>query len=503
MFPKLLLDVTSFSFDMTYVKENENSSENVSAGISSTTRARAAQPNSGLKTPAKGGKNFVLDTNVLIHDPDCISKFGDNHVCIPFEVLTELDRFKNEQSDRGASARSVHRQLTTIFENCPESITKGTATVGGGTIRLVVADYGSEVASQKLARYRRILTDDEKIDHRIIACTILVADANKGNTILITKDMNMQLKARALGICCEDYRNDKVKHSDVLDIGFQRIPVEPNDLQRFSSTNFLAREVEGLHANQYVLLEAGEKRTMPARYLAGTFHKLNIPDSLKNPKGVNLKPINLGQRCFMDALLNPDIKLVTCFGAAGTGKTLVGVGAALHSFFNRDFQGITISRPVIPMGEGIGFLPGDLNEKMKPWLQPIFDALDYLIPASGKKKGDAGEIHPYQDLIDSHAIEVEALCFIRGRSIPNRYFILDEAQQLSPLEAKTIVTRMSRGSKLIMIGDPAQIDNPYVDSRSNGLVFTRQKMTESPLAAHISLEKVERSDLAEAGAKLM
>ncbi|MDF1813964.1 MAG: PhoH family protein [Verrucomicrobiales bacterium] len=464
----------------------------------------SSQPfESGLVAPSIHGKNFVLDTNVLIHDPGCIYKFGDNHVCVPFEVLSELDRFKNEQSDRGASARAVHRLLTTIFEDSPEDITTGKCTGEGGTIRLVAADQGSNDAGQKLAPYRRILIDDEKIDHRIIACTILVSDANEGETILVTKDFNMQLKARALGIACEDYKNDKVNQDEVLDVGLRRITISPNDMQRFASTHVLEMDNDDLGANQYVLLEAGEKRTMPARYLEGNFHKLNIPDALKNPKGISLKPLNLGQRCLIDALLNPDIKLVTCFGAAGTGKTLVGVGAALHSFFQRDFQGVTISRPVIPMGEGIGFLPGDIEEKMKPWLQPVYDALDYLMPPSARKKGDGPAAHPYQDLIDSNVIEVEALCFIRGRSIPNRYFILDEAQQLSPLEAKTIVTRMSRGSKLVMIGDPAQIDNPYVDSRSNGLVYTRRKMADSSLAAHISLEKVERSELAEAGAQMM
>ncbi len=463
---------------------------------------RSTQVWSGLKAPAELGKNFVLDTNVLIHDPNCIFRFGDNHVCIPFEVLNELDRFKNEQSDRGASARAVHRLLTEMFEDRPEEITRGIMTEGGGTVRLVAADYGLPKAQQKLARFRRILVDDEKVDHRIIACAVLVSEANKSKTVLVTKDLNMQLKARALGIICEDYLNDKVNHSDVEQHGIPRIEISPSDLQRFASTRFLER-MEPLTANQYVLLSSGEKRTMPARYLDGTFHKLCIPDVMKNPKGVGLKPLNLGQRCLVDALLHPDIKLVTCFGAAGTGKTIVAVAAALHAYFNRDFQGITISRPVIPMGEGIGFLPGDLEEKMRPWLQPIYDALDYLMPPSGKKKGDAPDAHPYQDLINSNVIEIEALCFIRGRSIPNRYFILDEAQQLSPLEAKTIVTRMSRGSKLVLVGDPAQIDNPYVDSRSNGLVYTKQKMSDLPLAAHISLEKIERSELAEAGANRM
>ena len=466
---------------------------------------RRAHINPGLKAPAEVGKNFVLDTNVLIHDPNCIFRFGNNHVCIPFEALNELDKFKNEQSDRGASAREVHRTLTALFKDNEELITHGVVTDQGGTVRLVVADYGLSKSQQKLARFRRILTDHEKIDHRILSCTVLISEANKSSTTLVTKDLNMQLKARALGVSCEDYQNDKITHADLQEAALPRVMVEPNDMQRFASTRILERFEPGMSSNQYVLLVAGEKRTMPARYHEGTFHKLNVPDVLKNPKGAGLKPLNLGQRCLLDALLHPEIKLVTCFGPAGTGKTLVAVAAALHSFFSRNYQGLTISRPVIPMGEGIGFLPGDLEEKMQPWLQPIYDALDFLMPpgAQSKKKNAAVEVHPYQGLIDSGSLEVEALCFIRGRSIPNRYFILDEAQQLSPLEAKTVVTRMSRGSKLVLIGDPAQIDNPYVDSLSNGLVYTRQRMADSPIAAHISLEKVERSDLAEAGARLM
>lgn len=458
----------------------------------------------GLKAPRSSGKNFVLDTNVLIHDPHCFQRFGENHVCIPFDVLSELDRFKNEHSDRGASAREVHRLLSAIFEDQPESITSGVVLESGGTVRLVAVDMDKSTAS-----LGGILVDQQKIDHRIIACASMVSEANSGKTVLVTKDLNMQLKARALGLECDDYLNDKVNYDSLAETKLPHIPIAQNELQRFASSGTLAVEVDELFPNQYVLLSAGEKHTMPARYLDGEFHRLMIPDVLKNPKGVRLKPLNLGQRCLVDALLNPDIKLVTCFGAAGTGKTLVAVAAALHKYFNRDFQGITISRPVIAMGEGIGFLPGDLEDKMKPWLQPIFDALDFLMPPSvnkkqGDKNGGNGEIsHPYQDMIDSNAIEVEALCFIRGRSIPNRFFILDEAQQLSPLEAKTIVTRMSRGSKLVLIGDPAQIDNPYVDSRSNGLVYTRERMSESPISAHISLERVERSQLAEAGARLM
>jgi len=479
-------------------------------------RVRRNEPSSGLRAPSDIGKNFVLDTNVLIHDPYCIDRFADNHVCIPMDVLSELDRFKNEQTDRGLSARVVHRKLSQAFEAHPDAITQGVPTEGGGTLRLVVYDPGHSRARQRLERFRRILPDSERVDHRILACALLVDDANQAPTVLVTKDLNMQLKASALGMSCEDYQNDKVNPAELNPGGVREIAIDPNQMQRFASAGSIS--LDGpfrpeLTMNEYILFRAGEKRTMPARYVGTKFIRLNLPDALRNPKGVRLKPMNLGQQFLLDALLDPAISLVTCFGAAGTGKTLVGVAAGLHSVYERSFQGLTVSRPVVPMGDGIGFLPGDLDEKMRPWLQPIYDALDYLMPPGGgadrKGKGkDSGQQSPpakkpYEQLMESGLVEVEALCYIRGRSIPNRFFILDEAQQMSPLEAKTVVTRMSKGSKLVMIGDPAQIDNPYVDSRSNGLVYTRRRLRGLPIAAHISLTKGERSDLAEVGARLM
>ncbi len=475
---------------------------------------RKKEPRSGLRAPSAHGKNFVLDTNVLIHDPHCIERFADNHVCIPVEVLSELDRFKNEQTDRGASARIVHRILTETFESCPDSITKGVPTPGGGTLRLVVADPAQPAARQRLARFHRVFPNVDQIDHRILACTLLVGEENASPTVLVTKDLNMQLKGRALGLVCEDYQNDKVKPSEVHGTGIPVIEVCPNELQRFASAGEIELELDRLprlSVNDYVLFSAGEKRTMPARCASDNrFIRLNVPDALRNPKGVRLKSMNLGQHCLLDALLDPAISLVTCFGAAGTGKTLLAVAAGLHSVFERTYTGMTISRPVVPMGDSVGFLPGDLEEKMRPWLQPIYDALDYLLPpgTSGKKGARQPSPQervrtPYEELIDTKMIEIEALCYIRGRSIPNRFFILDEAQQMSPLEAKTVVTRMSKGAKLVMIGDPEQIDNPYVDSRSNGLVYTRRRLRGLPIAAHVTLEKGERSDLAEAGAKLM
>lgn len=475
-------------------------------------------------------KHYILDTNVLLHDPSCFQRFGDNHVCIPVDVLSELDRFKNEPSERGANARAVHRALTQCFEGEGQSVTGGVATRGGGTLRLVVFDIpeGSRAPSW-LARFRGILPDQHQIDHRILACTLMLQRSLSEPVILVSKDLNMQLKARAVGISCEDYRNDKVAASDVNHYNLRHIEVTDNELQRFASSGILAPaagDAESLHSNEYVLLTTPCGNKMPARFGANSgFQRLRIPKVLDVPGGITIRPLNLGQQCFLDALFDPEISLVTCYGHAGTGKTLLAVAAGLSAVFSDTFRGLTISRPVVAMGDTLGYLPGSLDEKMRPWLQPIYDALDFLMPPrgvasngnskkkhSGRKKSTdsvtalgpgARTTRPYDSMIEDGVIEIEALCYIRGRSIPHRFFILDEAQQLTPLEAKTIVTRMSKFSKIILIGDPAQIDNPYVDSRSNGLVYTRDRLKNQSVTAHVSLSKGERSTLAEIGATLM
>lgn len=471
----------------------------------------------GLTAPNQSAKNYVLDTNVLLHDPAALERFKENHLCIPVDVLSELDKFKSEQTERGANARRVHRRLTEMF-SCAKKVTRGVNTAEGGTIRLVIYDpEACPKNSSILDSFHRIFPDRERVDHRILAATLLIMQHNKTPVVLVTKDINMQLKARAVGIDCQDYLNDKVDAREVSNYEVRRIEVDPMELHRFSSTGELLIDPErftGLSTNEYVLLGAGEKQTIPARlHPDGRFVKLNIPEVLKIPDGQVLKPLNLGQRFLIDALLNPDISLVTCYGHAGTGKTLVAVAAGLHEMFNRRYNGITVSRPVIAMGDQLGFLPGSLDEKMRPWLQPIHDALDLLmrpnIPLGPKRKQQKPNASapptkkPYELLMEQGILEIEALCYIRGRSIPNRFFVLDEAQQLTPQEAKTVVTRMSRDSKLVLVGDPAQIDNPYVDSRSNGLVYTRNRLKGQPFVAHVALNRGERSELAEAGAQLM
>lgn len=504
--------------------------------------SRVTDPNAPLKVSSKV-KTFVLDTNVLLHDPQSIFKFEDNNLAIPVEVLEELDAIKTEQStERGRNARRVHRILQELLPDS-RAMHEGVKLENGGTLSVIINRYmvDQDFTSPGMQRLRAVLSDMSKKDNRIIACAMFVQEQFPPPTILVTKDVNVQLKARAVGLESEDYLNDKVPEP-IHEDSYREIPVTIYELQRFCSEGEFdigADAAKPLYLNEYVLLRSDEGKTMPARYYGeGVVRRLKIPDFVKAPGGIPIRPRNLEQQFFMDALLDDSVSLVTCFGKAGTGKTLISTACALHQTHddNSHYDGVSISRPVISLGKDIGFLPGTLDEKMKPWLQPYFDALEVLMPSkppkepqfatkkvSKKNKKKHGEmallvpqpvhtsgnhsngqpVKPYERLIRSGLVEIEALCFIRGRSIARRFFILDEAQQLTPHEVKTVITRISEGSKIVLIGDPAQIDNPYVDSRSNGLVFCHNRMKGQPIAAHIKLTKGERSRLAELAADLL
>jgi len=507
----------------------------------------ASAPISRIKVSAKV-KTFVLDTNVLLHDPQSIFKFEDNNLAIPVEVLEELDAIKAEQStERGRNARRVHRILQTLLPDS-RSMHEGVELENGGTLSIIINPYLAEPnrRSPAMDRLRAILPDLAKKDNRIIAAALYVQEQYPPPTILVTKDVNVQLKARAVGLESEDYLNDKAP-DDPDDASYQELNVNVYELQRFCSEGaFELREslARPLYLNEYVLLRSDEGKTMPARYYGDKLvRRLKLPDFVKAPGGIPIRARNLEQQFFMDALLDDSVNLLTCFGKAGTGKTLLSTACALHQTHEEHsrYDGVSISRPVIALGKDIGFLPGSLEEKMKPWLQPYHDALEVLIPSkppkdpqfaakkvSKKKQKKRDEqfltamtagasthaphsngssngplVKPYERLLKSGMVEIEALAFIRGRSIARRFFILDEAQQLTPHEVKTVITRISEGSKIVLIGDPAQIDNPYVDSRSNGLVYCFNRMKGQSIAAHVKLTKGERSKLAELAADLL
>jgi PhoH-like ATPase len=509
---------------------------------------RGAQaPQSRMRVSAKV-KTFVLDTNVLLHDPQSIYKFEDNNLAIPVEVLEELDAIKGEQStERGRNARRVHRILQELLPDA-RAMHEGVDLPTGGTLSIIINPYLAEPhrKSPAMDRLRAILPDLTKKDYRIIAAALFVQERFPPPTILVTKDVNVQLKARAVGLESDDYLNDKVPEN-IDEDSYREISVNVYEMQRFWSDGEFeidADQAKQLYLNEYVLLRSAEGKTAPARYYGENIvRRLRLPDFVKAPGGIPIRARNLEQQFFMDALLDDSINLLTCFGKAGTGKTLLSVGCALHQTHddNSHYDGVSITRPVIALGKDIGFLPGTLEEKMRPWLQPYHDALEVLIPSkppkdpqfaakkvSQKKQkkrdqqmiagmmapqpshasqngghGNSTLVKPYERLLKSGLVEIEALAFIRGRSIARRFFILDEAQQLTPHEVKTVITRISEGSKIVLIGDPAQIDNPYVDSRSNGLVYTFNRMKGQAIAAHVTLTKGERSKLAELAADLL
>src|SRR6266404_9278239 len=370
-----------------------------------------ASPTVTLAAPSRNGssgqvKNYVLDTNVLLHDPHSVYRFADNHVWIPIEVLSEMDKFKNEQTERGANARAVHRFLTRCFNQNSRLVLRGAKTPGGGTIRIAVNEFLSVFRTNKeFRRFHQVFRDLDHPDNRILAFCLYVKHKHPERTILVTKDLNMQLKALAIGLEAQDYENDKVAVADVEDYAQRSIEIDPRSLQRFASSRELQLDDEaaaGLLRNEYVFLSSGDHKLMPGRHLGGGLcRRLNLPPALTNPRGVHLQPMNLGQQCLLDALLDPDIALVTCYGQAGTGKTLLAVAAGLHLFWLRIFSGLTVSRPVVAMGETLGFLPGTLDEKMKPWLQSIYDAFELLLPSASTgdsnrrtKKAKPTEIPP-------------------------------------------------------------------------------------------------------------
>ncbi len=491
-------------------------------------------------------KTYVLDTNVLLHDPQSPDKFEDNNLAIPVEVLEELDAIKSEQStERGRNARRIHRVLQEMLPDS-RSMHEGVKLPNGGTLSVIINRYLVENnwSSPAMQRLRAVLPDLTKKDNRIIASALFVQETFPPPVILVTKDVNVQLKARAVGLEAEDYLNDKVPEAPDSEDPYQTVALDMYELQRFASEGQFELshdQTDRLYLNEYVLLRTSEGKTMPGRYHGhGMARRLRQPEFVKAPGGIPIRARNLEQQFLMDALLDDSISLVTCFGKAGTGKTLLTTACALHQTTDEHsrYDGVSISRPVIALGKDIGFLPGTLEEKMKPWLQPYHDALEVLMPSKtpkepqfaakkvGKKKKKHGDIlsgltqaqpahggghggnglppmKPYERLIKNGIVEIEALAFIRGRSIARRFFILDEAQQLTPHEVKTVITRISESSKLVLLGDPAQIDNPYVDSRSNGLVYCHNRMKGQSLHAHVRLSKGERSRLAELAADLL
>lgn len=437
--------------------------------------------------PGRKAKNYVLDTNVLLHDPNALLNFEENHVLLPIEVIEEVDKFKRETSERGQNARGVSRRLDAL--RAQGSLATGVPLPNGGTLRIIFSEPSKSTPQLGSA----------SVDSRILSHALAVREREKSRpTILVTKDINLRLKADVYGLPAEDYETDQVNLKDLY-TGMFEIAVSAAKISDFKANGeLLLPSSPKRHANQYCTLteEGASKRTVLGR-VDPTGTKLVALQDVQNVWGI--RPKNREQHFALDALLDDGIRLVTLMGKAGTGKTLLALAAGLKkTITDREFRRLVVARPTIAMGKELGFLPGTLEEKLSPWMQPIHDALEMLGDLNmGREHGRTG------DLLRSGTIVVEALSYIRGRSIAHQFVIVDEAQNLTPLEAKTILTRVGHGAKIILTGDPYQIDNPYVDSASNGFNYVVSRFRGQALSAHVELAKGERSELAELAANIL
>ncbi|MDR2845232.1 MAG: PhoH family protein [Puniceicoccales bacterium] len=519
-------------------------------------------------------KTYVLDTNVLLHDPQSIFKFDEHNVAIPVEVLSELDHKKTAPGVVGANARQVNRELRRLFDGRKlENLVEGSAgdvdtlvvpLEHGGQIRIVVNEQlvrhhldGSRLLERLYATFINI----DEPDHRIIATTLYLRDRHTTPVVLVTKDACMALKAKALGLDVEDYRNDRVETDETGE--YAAVHLSTSAMREFSENgrvtlNRLSKGGNTLYVNEYVMLDfdgwsepacyVGDK-TFRALPLYREFHspEAGTRKGVQLPRGVRVIPKNHEQWIFMDALLDPEIRLVTCFGRAGTGKTFISIAAALSQVLSdfTQYKKLYISRPVVQIGKDIGALPGTKEDKLSPYIQPYFDNLEVLFSQQGHHAENAGadgafsqtkrqqkKHHanparifghgngtgggasafgggastarkPYQWLLDSGLIEIEAMTFIRGRSIGNAFMIVDEAQNMTPHEAKTVITRIAEGSKLVLIGDLDQVDTPYLDNKSNGLIHAHEHLKGHAITAHVRLLRGVRSHLSELAAQCM
>jgi PhoH-like ATPase len=434
-------------------------------------------------------KNYVLDTNVLLHDPHAIFRFEDNDVIIPIYAIEEVDQFKREGSERGRNARATARLLDELRER-GGSLSKGVALESGGTLRVAVP-------TKRLALPSAI--DHNAMDQAILQTAMDVRENDGGHaTIFVTMDTNLRIRADALGMVAQNYENQRVEF-DSLTSGIVELDVEGSEIDAFFRDGKVPVGDPAPAPNTCVLLRdrTNASHTALGRYDAA---KRSIA-ALRVPRDgvLNVRPRNKEQSFALDLLLDESIRIVTLVGKAGTGKTLLALAAGLkRTVEDGVYTRMLVSRPVMPLGRDIGFLPGDVDEKLNPWMQPIFDNLEFLFSA-GSRKGPRA----YAELLESGQIQVEPLTYIRGRSLPQQFIVVDEAQNLTPHEVKTIITRSGDGTKIVLTGDPGQIDNPYVDSSSNGLTIAAERFRGEKLAAHIVLAKGERSDLAELAANLL
>ncbi len=442
------------------------------------------------------GKVYVLDTNVLLHDPNAMLRFEDNDVILPMAIIEELDRFKKQPETTGRNARQVSRMLDKLPNG--GHLTTGVPLDNGGTLRVALCD-------RETLRSLPVELEGDRADNEILAVALELRHQCDCDVVLVSKDTNLRIKADALGLLAQDYETDKVDISDLY-TGTAEIFVQADAFDALFKLGGAELSDPSLAPNQAVTL-------------IDTLNPGHTALAMVDAKGKSLRPIvklphsgisrviprNREQKFAFDLLLNDEIPLVTLVGKAGTGKTLLAIAAGLTKVADEHlYSRLLISRPVVPMGKDIGYLPGDVNEKLTPWMQPLYDNFD-LIFGTQESHGKSGGVwrRGHEELMEMGLLQIEALTYIRGRTLPQQFLIVDEAQNLTPHEVKTILTRAGEGTKVILTGDPDQIDNPYVDAASNGLTYVVERFRNEPLAGHITFIKGERSELAERATQLL
>ncbi len=439
-------------------------------------------------------KSFVLDTNVLLHNPAALTSFADNEVVIPIDVVEELDHFKTKDDHLGFSAREVIRHLDAL--RAEGSLSQGVVVAEtGGTVR-VELDTDRELPPGLRT---------EKAATRIIAVAYRL-HAQGVPTTFVSKDMNARIKSDALGIRTMDFEKQKVDFDRFYE-GWVRRSVSPHDLETFRAAGSLPLEVvsgeaDDLVPNQFIELGT-ERNVRELGRITGDPPAVTALRYEPRVKPYGIRARNLQQRMALELLLDDDVQLVTLVGRAGTGKTLLALAAGLHCVVKEEaYERVLVSRPIVPLGRDIGFLPGSNEAKLSTWMQPIFDNLEFLLrQEAGQRRVNVDR--RTSELMSSQLLQLEAITYIRGRSIPDQYIIVDEAQNLTPHEVKTVVSRAGEGSKVVLTGDPYQIDNPYLDSSSNGLTYAAERFKGQTLSGHVMLEQTERSTLAGLAAELL
>lgn len=441
-------------------------------------------------------KIFVLDTNVLLQDPNAVFAFGENEVIIPSIVLEEMDSKKRLADEIGRNARYVSRLLDGF--RAQGRLQDGVALENGGTIK-VELNHRSFVKMQDV--FGEITNDNRILAVALNYHTEEQEKPEPKDVVLVSKDTLVRIKADVLGLTAQDYMNDRIVSPTDMYTGCITLRVHPAVIDEFYSFRFLSvnslQLSFKLRPHEFVILkdEMGTSKSALLK-VNGDGRKLE-PLYLSNEAVWGITARNAQQRMALELLLNDEIPLVTMSGKAGTGKTLLALAAGLYKIEDEHkYKKLLIARPVVPMGKDIGYLPGEKEEKLRPWMQPIYDNLEFLFDT--KKPGDIEKV-----LAGLGSIQVEALTYIRGRSIPGQFIIIDEAQNLSRHEVKTIVSRVGEGSKIVLMGDPEQIDHPYLDASSNGLTYVVERFKDESISGHIMLERGERSRLAQLAADLL